>query len=38
MYNLICAGVIISLLPALIVFIIFQNQIYSGVAAGAVKG
>ena len=35
-YNLICAGVIISLLPALIVFIIFQNQIYSGVAAGAV--
>ena len=37
-YNLICAGVIISLLPALVVFIIFQNQIYSGVAAGAVKG
>lgn len=37
-YNLICAGVIISLLLALIVFIIFQNQIYSGVAAGAVKG
>lgn len=37
-YNLICAGVIISLLPALIIFIIFQNQIYSGVAAGAVKG
>ena len=31
-------GVIISLLLALIVFIIFQNQIYSGVAAGAVKG
>lgn len=37
-YNLICAGVIISLLPALIVFICCQNQIYSGVAAGAVKG
>lgn len=37
-YNLICAGVIISLLPALIVFILCQNQIYSGVAAGAVKG
>lgn len=37
-YNLICAGIIISLLPALIIFIIFQNQIYSGVAAGAVKG
>lgn len=37
-YNLICAGVIISMLPALIVFIACQNQIYSGVAAGAVKG
>lgn len=37
-YNLICAGVIISLLPALIVFILCQKQIYSGVAAGAVKG
>ena len=37
-YNLICAGVIIALLPALIVFIIFQKQIYSGLTAGAVKG
>lgn len=37
-YNLICAGVLISLLPALIVFIIFQKQIYSGITAGAVKG
>ena len=37
-YNLICAGVIISLLPALIVFIVFQKQIYSGITAGAVKG
>lgn len=37
-YNLICAGVIISLLPALIVFILCQKQIYSGIAAGAVKG
>ena len=37
-FNLICAGVIISLLPALIIFIICQRQIYSGVAAGAVKG
>ena len=36
-YNLICAGVIITLLPALILFLIFQKQIYSGVAAGAVK-
>lgn len=37
-YNLICAGVIISLLPALIVFILFQKQIYSGLTSGAVKG
>ena len=34
-YNLIRAGVIISLLPALIVFILCQKQIYSGIAAGA---
>lgn len=37
-YNLICAGVIISLLPALIVFLLCQKQIYSGITAGAVKG
>ena len=37
-YNLICAGVIISLLPALIVFILCQKQIYSGMTSGAVKG
>lgn len=37
-YNLICAGVIIALLPALIVFVTCQKQIYSGLTAGAVKG
>ncbi len=37
-YNLICAGVIISLLPALIVFVTCQKQIYSGLTSGAVKG
>lgn len=37
-YNLICAGVIISLLPALILFVTCQKQIYSGLTAGAVKG
>ncbi len=37
-YNLICAGVIISFIPALIVFIACQKQIYNGIAAGAVKG
>lgn len=37
-FNLICAGVIMSLIPALIVFLFFQKQIYSGLTAGAVKG
>lgn len=37
-YNLICAGVIISLLPALVLFITCQKQIYSGLTSGAVKG
>lgn len=37
-YNLICAGVIISLLPVLIVFILCQDQIYSGLTSGSVKG
>ncbi len=37
-YNLICAGVIISLLPVLILFITCQKQIYSGLTSGAVKG
>ncbi|MBQ2936117.1 MAG: carbohydrate ABC transporter permease [Lachnospiraceae bacterium] len=37
-FNLICAGAIMSLIPALVVFLIFQKQIYSGMTAGAVKG
>lgn len=37
-YNLICAGVIISMVPAFIVFILCQKQIYSGITSGAVKG
>lgn len=37
-YNYICAGVIITIIPALIVFLLCQDQIYSGLAAGAVKG
>lgn len=37
-YNLICAGVLISLFPALVVFLLCQKQIYSGITAGAVKG
>lgn len=37
-YNYICAGVLITILPALIIFLIFQKQIYSGLTQGAVKG
>ena len=36
-YNMICAGVIISILPALVLFILCQREIYSGIVAGAVK-
>ena len=37
-YNYIGAGVIITILPILILFLVFQKQIYGGMAAGAVKG
>lgn len=37
-YNYICAGVLITIVPILILFLIFQKEIYSGMAAGAVKG
>lgn len=37
-YNYICAGVIITMIPALIIFIACQKQIYSGLTQGAVKG
>lgn len=37
-YNNISAGVIISLIPALIIFILFQKHIYNGLTQGAVKG
>lgn len=37
-YNYICAGVIITMIPALIVFILCQKHIYSGLTQGAVKG
>ncbi|MDE6356957.1 MAG: carbohydrate ABC transporter permease [Eubacteriales bacterium] len=36
-YNYICAGVIITMLPALIIFILCQKHIYSGLTQGAVK-
>ena len=37
-YNYICAGVIITIIPILILFLIFQKQVYGGMAAGADKG
>lgn len=37
-YEIICAGVLICILPVLIVFILFQKQIYNGMTRGAVKG
>jgi multiple sugar transport system permease protein len=37
-YNYICAGVLITIIPALVVFILCQKRIYNGLAQGAVKG
>ncbi len=37
-YNLICAGLLITLLPALIIFIFCQKHIYNGLTMGSVKG
>ena len=37
-YNYICAGVLITILPILVLFLVCQKQIYGGMAAGAVKG
>lgn len=37
-FNYICAGVLITILPALIIFIFCQKHIYSGLTNGAVKG
>lgn len=37
-YNYICAGVIITIVPILVFFLVFQKQVYSGMANGAVKG
>lgn len=37
-FNYICAGVLITIIPALIIFIFCQKHIYSGLAMGAVKG
>lgn len=37
-YNIICAGVLLTLIPSLLVFLIFQKHVYAGLASGSVKG
>ena len=37
-YEIISAGVLICILPILIIFLLFQKQIYNGMTNGAVKG
>ena len=37
-FNIICAGVLLTLLPPLIAFLLFQKQVYAGLASGSVKG
>lgn len=36
-WEIICAGIIITLLPTLIIFLLLQNQIYAGMTQGSVK-
>ncbi len=36
-WEIICAGAIITMIPTLIIFILLQKQIYSGMTQGAVK-
>jgi len=37
-YGIICAGVLIGMLPILIVYVLFQRFIVGGLTAGALKG
>lgn len=37
-WEIICAGVMITMLPTLIIFLLLQKHIYSGLTMGAVKG
>lgn len=36
-WEVICAGALITIIPSLIIFLLLQNQIYSGLTTGAVK-
>ncbi|NCB36652.1 MAG: carbohydrate ABC transporter permease [Clostridia bacterium] len=37
-YEMICAGVLICIIPILLIFLVFQREVYSGMTNGAVKG
>ena len=37
LWEVICAGVIITIIPALVIFILLQKHIYNGLTSGAVK-
>lgn len=37
-YEMICAGVLICIIPILLMFILFQREVYAGMTNGAVKG
>lgn len=36
-YSILCAAIILVMIPALVVYFIFQKQIFNGIVAGAVK-
>lgn len=37
-YGLLCAGLAVSILPVILMYLLFQKQIVQGMTAGAVKG
>ncbi|MCC2253760.1 carbohydrate ABC transporter permease [Ruminococcus sp. CLA-AA-H200] len=37
-YGLLCAGFVISIIPVVIMYLLFQKQVVAGMTAGAVKG
>lgn len=37
-WEVICAGIVITMIPTLVIFLLLQKQIYSGLTMGAVKG
>jgi multiple sugar transport system permease protein len=36
-WGVVCAGVVIAIIPTIVIFLILQDQIYSGLTSGAVK-